>query len=331
MSPPGTAAQVADPGAIWRVINGATAYFVAVAGVRLGVFDALADGPLAVTAVAARCDAPVERVGLLCDALAGIGLLGRDGDAYRNTVESDTFLVAERPRSMRELLLFSPGPIENWPVLAATVRGATPPHVVGGDFYRDLVRATFPTQYAAACAVRAELGTVTSVLDLGAGAAPWAIALLEAGPDARAVLNDLDDVIDITRESVAAHGLEERCSFVAGDYFDVALDAGAFDVVVLAHVLRAEGAGGAPRLLRRALDALRPGGTVVVADYFLDDDRSGPLNALLLGATMMAATRAGATFTRSEYRDWLAGAGATDVEARQPVPFQEVLLARKPG
>jgi hypothetical protein len=49
MSPPGTAAQVADPGAIWRVINGATAYFVAVAGVRLGVFDALADGPLAVT------------------------------------------------------------------------------------------------------------------------------------------------------------------------------------------------------------------------------------------------------------------------------------------
>jgi hypothetical protein len=46
---------------------------------------------------------------------------------------------------------------------------------------------------------------------------------------------------------------------------------------------------------------------------------------------MMAATPDGATFTRTAYRGWLADAGATSVEARQPVPFQEVLLARKPG
>jgi ubiquinone/menaquinone biosynthesis C-methylase UbiE len=323
--------QMADPGAVWRVINGCSAYFVAVAGVRLGVFDALASGPLDAPTLAARCGAPATRVQMLCDALVGIGLLGRDGAAYVNTPESDTFLVGERPRSMRDLLLHSPGPFENWPALAGTVRGESPPQVVGGDFYRDLVRATFPTQYAAACALRDDLGTVTRVLDLGAGAAPWAIALLETNPDAGAVLNDLPAVIDITRESAAAHGCADRCSFVAGDYFDVELDDAAFDVVVLGHVLRAEGADGARRLLRRALGALRPGGTVVVADYFLDDDRQGPVNALLLGATMMAATPDGATFTRTAYRGWLADAGATSVEARQPVPFQEVLLARKPG
>ncbi len=324
-------APVADPGAVWRVINGCSAYFVAVAGVRLGVFDALATGPLDAPALAARCETPAPRLRTLCDALVGIGLLGRDGDAYVNTLESDAFLVAARPRSMQDLLLHSPGPIENWPALDDTVRGAAPPHVVGGDFYRDLVRATFPTQYAAASALRAELGDVEAVLDLGAGAAPWTIALLEANRDARAVVNDLPDVIDITRQSVAAHGCSDRCTYVAGDYFEVALDTGAFDVVVLAHVLRAEGAERAPRLLRRAVDALRPGGVAVVADYFVDDDRQGPLNALLLGATMMAATTTGATFTRSEYRGWLSAAGLTDVAARQPVSFQEVLIARKPG
>jgi SAM-dependent methyltransferase len=321
----------ADPGAIWRVINGCNAYFVAVAGVRLGVFDALADGPLDVTALAGRCDGPVARVELLCDALAGIGLLARDGDTFTNTAESHAFLVGDRPRSMRELLVHSPGPYENWPALGETVRGATPPHVVGGDFYRDLVRATFPTQYAAASALRDRIGPVERVLDLGAGAAPWTLALLETNPGARAVVNDLPEVIAITRASVEAHGGADRCKLLAGDYFDVDLDAGGFDVVVLAHVLRAEGADGAQRLLTRALAALRPGGTVVVADYFLDDDRSGPINALLLGVTMMAATPHGATFTRSEYRNWLAAAGAVDVEACQPVPFQEVLLARKPG
>jgi ubiquinone/menaquinone biosynthesis C-methylase UbiE len=331
MSQPAAGTQVADPGAVWRVINGCTAYFVAVAGVRLGVFDALATGPLGASALAARCDAPVARVETLCDALVGIGLLEHEGDRYANTLESDTFLVGERPRSMRDLLLYSPGPVENWLALDETVRGAAPPHVVGGDFYRDLVRATFPTQYAAASALRGEIGPFERLLDVGAGAAPWAIALLETSPDARAVVNDLPEVIDITRESVEARGCGDWCEFLAGDYFDVALEPAAFDVVVLAHVLRAEGVDGARRLLARALGALRPGGTVVVADYFLDDDRRGPLNALLLGVTMMAATPAGATFTRDEYRHWLTEAGAVDIEARQPVPFQEVLLARKPG
>ena len=87
----------------------------------------------------------------------------------------------------------------------------------------------------------------------------------------------------------------------------------------------------APELLQRAVGALVPGAVVVIADYFVDDDRRGPLNALLLGTTMMAATESGATFTYADYERWLGEAGIDDVHVVEPVPFQTVMIGRKPG
>jgi ubiquinone/menaquinone biosynthesis C-methylase UbiE len=323
--------RVADPSAIWRVIHGFSAYFVTVAAVQLGIFDLVAAEPLDAQRLASACGADPARMATLCDALVALELLVRDHDAYASTPASETFLVTGGPRSMRELLLHSPGPWENWPALDATVRGATSPRPVDAGFHQQLVRATFPTQFAAASRTAELVGPVEHVLDLGAGGAPWTIALLRANPHAHAVVNDLAPVIEVARENVAQHDLTERCELLEGDYFAIPLRDAAFDVVVLGHVLRAEGLEAAHRLLRRAVDALEPGGLVLVADYFVDDDRRGPLNALLLGVTMMASTPSGSTYTYAEFKSLLAGAGADFVEVLRPVPFQEVMIGRKAG
>ena len=41
--------------------------------------------------------------------------------------------------------------------------------------------------------------------------------------------------------------------------------------------------------------------------------------------------RHGATFTRREFREWLGSAGLVRVELLEPLPFTEVMLARKEG
>jgi SAM-dependent methyltransferase len=316
-----------DPAAIWRVINGYSAYWVVVAGVEIGVFDHLADGAADLDALAATLSCDPLRLRVLCDALVGLSLLQRDRDYYALVPDSATFLVTGGDRSMRELLLHSPGPRGNWPAFAETIRGTDPPEPAGEEFYAQLVRATFPTQRAAAAALAPALGPYSDVLDLGAGAAPWTVGLLEHAPAARATVNDLPGVLPIAREMLETRALADRCTFVAGDFYTVSLPEHAFDVVVLAHVLRVEG----PELLERAARSLRRGGRVVVADYFLDDDRRGPLNALLLGATMAAAVPGGTTYPRDEYERWLAGAGFVDVEFRSPLPFQDVMIATTPG
>jgi hypothetical protein len=102
-------------------------------------------------------------------------------------------------------------------------------------------------------------------------------------------------------------------------------------MVVLGHVCRAEGASGAARLIARAFDALRPGGRVIVADYFCDPERKLNPHAVLMGATMMASTVNGATFTTDEFGAWLRAAGFTDLRLVEPLGFQQCIVATRPS
>jgi ubiquinone/menaquinone biosynthesis C-methylase UbiE len=325
---------VADPRAVWGVIHGFGAYWATVAAVRLGVFDALTDGVLDAPALARRCHADAPRMDVLCAALATTGLLCRQPDGYGLTPTSDAFLVAGRERSMRDLLLWSPGPHGNWPHLDATVAGAPPVAPVDDEpaaFYVPLVAATFPSQLAAARVVAERLGMAGAarVMDLGAGAAPWTIALLDACPAATALVNDLPEVLPVAVEHAERFGVAARCDFVAGDYASIPLPASTADIAVLANVVRAEADDAAGALVRRAAATLRPGGRLLLVDYFLDDGGAPSATttaAALLGLTMMASTRHGRTYTRAHATSWLHAAGLRDVELLEPLPPVQVLI-----
>jgi len=330
-----SAPAVADPGAVWRIIQGFSAYWATVAALDLGLFDALAGGPQALEELAEATGGSPSHLEGLVDALVAVGLLGRAGDRCSLLPVAETFLVSGARRSMAELVRWSPGPWSNWPHLADTVRTGRPPDPVEdapGEFYGHLVDATFPTQHAAACRAVEVLGIggAPTVLDLGAGAAPWAIAVLETCPEARAVVNDLPDVVPAAIRAAERHGVADRCRALPGDYFEVALDDAVHDVVVLANVCRAEGAEGAAALIARAARALRPGGRLLLADYFLDDDRTGPPAALMLGLTMMAATTRGRVFCRHDFSSWVEASGLTGVEFLVPLPGTEILTAVRP-
>jgi SAM-dependent methyltransferase len=168
------------------------------------------------------------------------------------------------------------------------------------------------------------------LLELGAGGAPFATAVLEADPSASVVVNDLAGVVGLAQARLDAAALGSRVSLLPGDYFSVDLAPRAFDVVVLGHVCRAEGDEGARKLVARAAGALAPGGVVVLTEYLVDDDRRGPAQALLLGATMLAATSRGTVATAAEALDWLRAAGLDAGPVTRPVPPTAVVLASKP-
>jgi SAM-dependent methyltransferase len=274
---------------------------------------------------------------VLLDALVCLGLLERNDGSFSLSDVSADFLVPGRERYMGDLVLHSPGRHENWPVLAETVQGGKPAFPVDEDvrFWRDIGAAAFGTQLAIARRTAQLAGLCGDaplrILDLGAGGAPWAIALLQALPNATGVANDLPGVADLARDSARLHGVADRLTVQEGDFQLTGFPAASFDVVVLANVVRTEGEECAPRLLLRAAGWVKPGGTVLVADYFLDEDRRAAQTALLLGATMMANTRRGRTFTVSRHRIWLRDAGFGEVTVLEPLPNAQVLQAHRAG
>jgi SAM-dependent methyltransferase len=323
---------------VWAAIDGLGRYHLLLAALELDVFDALqTSGPSTAGALAERLGTSPPHLRSLLDGMVVMGFLEQIRGLYELNDTARRYLVSNGPATMASLIPVAPGPHDNWRQLAQTVRTGRPATPIEDDpaaFYVPLVEGTFTTMMR--CATRADLKMRYSatpaarVLDLGAGGAPWTIAMLTACPDATATVNDLDTVLDVARRKTVEHGVSERCAFRPGNYFDIEIEPAAYDIVVLGHVCRAEGAAGAARLIERAFAALAPGGRLILADYFCDPDHTVNPHAVVMGATMMASTINGLTFTTEEFGGWLRAAGFADFRLIEPIGFQTCIVATCP-
>ena len=240
---------------------------------------------------------------------------------------------------MAALVRVAPGPHRRTGGhLAATIRTgtvATPIELDAAAFYAPLVQATFPTQLRCATRLGLRLGWARRpglrVLDLGAGRAPWAIGVLELSAGSTAVVNDLPGVVELAVDTVAARGLTDRVELRSGDFHQLVLEPAAFDLVVLGHLLRTEGEHRSRSLIERAFAALRPGGQVVVADYFADNDRKFNPFGVQMGITMLANTERGGMLTHAQVSGWLRDAGFEAIRLLEPIAFNQVYVATAGG
>jgi hypothetical protein len=81
-------------------------------------------------------------------------------------------------------------------------------------------------------------------------------------------------------------------------------------------------------IFARARRALRFGGTLVVSDYVVADDRSGPPYPLRFTAEMLVKSKHGATWRRADYQAWLAKAGFEDVSFHVTPSPSTLIFAR---
>ncbi|MEM8620803.1 MAG: methyltransferase [Actinomycetota bacterium] len=325
---------------VWDVVDGFGRFHALVAALELGVFEAVERrGRATGDELAAELNVSAPHLDALLDGIVAMGFMERRGSGVELNDTARRYLLRDGAASMVDLIPVSPGPLDNWRTIVDTIRNGRPAAPVDDDpaaFYVPLVEGTFTTILR--CARRADLQlrysalSAPKVLDLGAGGAPWAIAVLSGNDQATAVVNDLPGVIDVAVRKVEEHDVGERVQLLAGDYFDVELPVAEFDLVVLGHVVRAEGADGARRLIDRAVAATRPGGRVVIGDYFTDARRSAANpHALMMGVTMMASTERGATFSHDDVATWLRAAGCENVRIIEPIGFQQVLVGDRPA
>jgi SAM-dependent methyltransferase len=322
---------------VWAIIQGFGSYWELVAALDLGVFDGLQrTGPAPADALAAELDVSGFHLVHLLDVLVTFGFLDQVGDVYELTETAERYLCTDGAASMAALVRVAPGPHANWTELADTIRHGRVRHPIEDDpaaFYGPLVTATFPTQLRVASRLGAMVGWARRpglrVLDLGAGRAPWAIAVLQQSAGATAVVNDLPGVVELAAETIATHGLADRVELRGGDVHEVQFEQAAFDVVVLGHVCRTEGDARARALVERAVDALAPGGQLVLADYFADNDRKHNPFGVQMGMTMLAATLRGGVLTHAQVYGWLQAAGLRAIRLLEPIPFNQVYVATK--
>lgn len=311
----------------------------------LRLFTHVAEGNTTREALERATGASSRGLGMLLNALVGLGFLTRQGSGeaaqYGLTPEADAFLVEGRPGYHGEIVRLHVYQMsERWAKLTECVRSGEPIVAVddpaeGVAVWERLVDALFPVGYAAAANLGRELRRLhpngLRLLDVAAGSGVWGIAVARENSAARVVAFDLPQTLEHTRRWVAQCEVGDRYDFKAGDVRRDDLGEAAFDAAILGHICHSEGAENTQRLLAKVARALKPGGTIAIADMIPDEDRSGPIFPLLFALNMLVHTTEGDTFTFAEYSQWLREAGFRDPRPLEGPSASPLVLATRAG
>jgi precorrin-6B methylase 2 len=311
------------------------------AAIRHRVFDVLDGGPKTAEEVEDATGASARGLTAVMNALVGLGLLAKDAQGrYTLIPESAAFLVSTKPGFLGGMILHSSGQlIPKWLRLNEIVATGRPVEAVnqerlGGDFFHKFVEDIFPMSYPSAQALAAALdlngsGQPVSVLDLAAGSGVWGISLAQRWDRVRVTAIDWPEVIPVTRKTVARFGLMKRFQFVAGDLLTADFGRN-HAVATLGHILHSEGEERSRALLRKTFEALASGGTIAIAEFLVNDERTEPLVGLLFAVNMLVNTDNGDTYSFGEISAWLAEAGFVNMRTLDVPGPSPLILATKP-
>lgn len=289
------------------------------AGVKLGLFTALGGHARSPEQIAAIIDADTRAVAMLMNALVAMALLKKEGDQYVNTNESRLFLDESSETYQGHIILHHHQLMASWADLDKAVQTGRPVRarlsLQDAEARRHFLMGMFNLAMGLAPRVTAALDLTDRrrLLDLGGGPGTYAIHFCQRQPDLQAVVFDLPGTRPFAEDTIARFGLSERIQFVSGDYLETALP-GRYDMIWVSHILHAENPANCRRIIRKAVDALDAGGSLIIHDFFLHDTLDAPLFATLFALNMLLGTEGGQAYSQAQVEVMLKEAGLRRIE-----------------
>jgi ubiquinone/menaquinone biosynthesis C-methylase UbiE len=285
------------------------------AAIRFDIFTILADGPRTADAIAEAAGLPPERCRTLMTALTSLGLTTADGDLFANSQAAEAFLVKGAKYDFSDYLSRQVGqqmyPLMDQiePALKDELdEDATDSY---DTWFSDAEEARLysESQHAGSLgparglAKRVDLSGARKLLDVGGGTGAMAITLCKANPELTATILDFPNVASLGHEYVEEAGLSERIAYREGNALEAEWPTGQ-DVILMSYLFSGVPDHTHADLIARAYDHLAPGGRLLIHDFVVDADHTGPKNTALWQLQHTAFTPE----ARSLDDAWLAGA-----------------------
>jgi hypothetical protein len=295
--------------------------------IELELFTELAKGQLNAEQLRERLGLHPRSARDFFDALVALHVLdrenGREGEYYRNTPETEQYLVKGKLTYIGGILEMANERLYPfWGSLTDGLRTGLPQNEVksGGP-------GLFETLYQDPERLRLFLAAMTG-LSMGASQAiaqkfPWdkyktavdvggaqgglLVQLCLAHPQLRGTNFDLGLVEPIFNDYVAANNLGDRLKFQAGNFFEEPLPSA--DVITMGHILHDWDLEQKRMLLDKAYAALPDGGALIVFEALIDDDRRQNPFGLIMSLNMLIETPGGFDYTGKDCSAWMSDAG----------------------
>lgn len=290
--------------------------------VELGLFTELAKRPLDADSLAKRLELHQRSARDFFDALVALGLLKRTGVRYANTAETDLFLDRAKPSYVGGILEMANARLYRfWGSLTEGLRTGRPQNEAktGEDFFGTLyadqqrlegfLKAMTGLSQGTARAIARKFPwkRYRSFADIGCAQGGVAVEIALAHKHLAGQGMDLPVVGPIFEAYARLRKVEKRVTFHSGDFFKDPLPS--TDVLIMGHILHDWNLDEKMLLLRKAYEALPPGGALIVHEALIDDARKQNAFGLLMSLNMLIETPGGFDFTGADCRQWMKKAG----------------------
>jgi hypothetical protein len=323
------------PDAIFQIASGFMAAKHLFVADEVGLFAGLAQGPRTLAELAEDTGVAAPRLRLLADAMVALGLVGRQGEKYRNEAVAQAFLGRKTAADLSPFLRFwDQLSYPMWTELADAVhtgRGHAPTQLSEREqrLYSEGVEA-IQAGPARALPSTYDFSGHERLLDLGGGTGSWLLAALGQFGHLRATLFELPGAAALARQRLATDPIAARAEVVAGDFFSDVLP-GNHDVILIANVFHLFTPARNRDLLRRVRDGAAASARLLLADFWTDPTHTQPAFAALMAGEFLVITGEGDVYSEPEVEEWLDDTGWRVVDRKPLAGPMSLIVAEAVG
>ncbi len=294
------------------------------AGIELGLFTAISEGATNIEQISDKTGIPAESIDRLLAVCKALDLVREEDGRFQNFNDVERYLVRSSRTYYGDFLIYDAKIVyDSWKNLAREFRASGGPApqrayamMANPEEARKFTVAGYNASLSLAhkFAKMFDFSAYTLWLDFAGGSGCYSIAACERHPNLRSVVLDQANVIPVTKEFIAKHKLEDRIQAREGNFLEPDYPKG-FDLISFITPLQGYLPEDEIKIFTHTFQALEPGGTILIIDYMLKKDKTGPLEPALVNLQMIRDGRyTGRVNTGAEFETFLTSVGFKDVD-----------------
>jgi ubiquinone/menaquinone biosynthesis C-methylase UbiE len=274
------------------------------------VFDLLTK-PQSARAISQELKTDLRATEILLDALAGLGLLKKSADKYRNTAVSNRFLVQGNTLYQGDIIRHADYLWKNWSDLDQIVKTGKPSQRARD--YETFILGMHDLAILKAKDVMKAIGLkgVKTALDLGGGPGTYSVEM--AKRSMKVTLFDHPAAIEIAKRLI---GEMKGIRFMSGDFTVDDIGRG-YDLIFISQVLHAYSEEDNFLILKKCAKSLNRQGRIVIQEFYISENRTYPVKSALFSVNMIVNTQAGRCYSPGEIKKWLSKTGLKNIHEKR--------------
>lgn len=309
-----------------NIVDGYQQTRILFSAIEIGIFEKTNKNPVDTAEVAADCGTDSRYTETILNSLVSMRLLNKNGNTYENTSVAKKYLIKGSDFFMGDIILFTGNSWESWGKLSSSIKEGKPqskPYIEKQHdkeweyFIKGMHNYALSRGDAEKTTQLIDLSNYSNLLDIACGPGTYSFELAKKYSNLNIILFDLPNTINITKKIGVEYSFSDRIKYITGDYNSYDFSS-SYDCALLFNIIHQENYDNNLKLIRKIYDCLDQGGTLIIKDHILNEDKTLPEDGSIF-SVQMRLTNGGRCYSENEIRSWMSKVGFREITKIGPI------------